>query len=281
MAVGDVNQDGREDIFFGGAMGKAGALYIAREDDTYYRSDGQPWEKDANYEDMGATFFDAEGDGDLDLYVVSGGNEFPPLHSIYHDRLYTNNGKGVFKLEENALPPDEFISGSCVVPCDYDKDGDIDLFVGGRLESQHYPLPPKSIILRNESTNGSIHFVDVTASLSKDLLRPGMVTDAIWEDVNNDSWKDLVLVGEWMPISVFINEQGKGFTDATGKMGLGNSQGWWTTITANDLDKDGDIDFLLGNAGANLQYHASKAEPMEYFVQDINGDQNPDPIMSY
>ncbi len=281
VATGDVNHDGRSDLFFGAPMNQSSSLYLATEDGSYIRSQQKLWDQHASQEDLGATFFDADGDGDQDLYVVSGGNEYPPQHPIYRDRLYTNDGRGNFSLAENALASIEPISGSCVVPFDYDQDGDMDLFVGGRIEPKYYPLSPRSMILRNESSNGSIRFEDVTASLSEDLLRPGMVTDATWQDLNQDGWQDLVLVGEWMPVSVFLNEQGQGFTRETDKMGLGNSQGWWTTITATDLDDDGDMDFLLGNAGTNLQYHASQSEPMEYFVQDINGDQNPDPIMSY
>jgi hypothetical protein len=168
-----------------------------------------------------------------------------------------------------------------VVPADFDKDGDLDLFVGGRIAAQLYPITPKSYILRNDSKGGVVKFTDVTEQLNKDIQLAGMVSDAVWSDINNDSWPDLLLVGEWMPVRVFQNEKGKGFKEITSASGLDNSQGWWSKITAADVDGDGDMDFLLGNAGTNLQYHASLKEPMEFFVQDINNDGGPDPLMCY
>jgi hypothetical protein len=281
LAVGDVNNDGNDDIYFGGAIGQGGVLFSGKDDGTFYRASSQPWQADKSSEDIGAVFFDADGDGDKDLYVVSGGNEYGSGDPFYHDRLYVNDGTGSFTKNIPALPADETTSGSCVVPVDYDKDGDMDLFVGGRIAAQLYPITPKSYILRNDTKNGVVKFTDVTETLSKDIQLAGMVTDATWSDINNDSWPDLIIVGEWMPIRIFQNENGKGFKEITNALGLDNSDGWWSKIVKADVDGDGDIDFLLGNAGTNLQYHASEKEPMEYFVQDINGDGGPDPVMCY
>ncbi len=280
-ATGDVNGDGRDDIYFGGASGQPGTLYFSTSGGAYKVASGDPWAEDARYEDTGATFFDADGDGDLDLYVVSGGNEYPAGHPLYTDRLYLNGGTGTFTRAANALGGMEATSGGRVVPADYDHDGDQDLFVAGRVEAQAYPMPPRSYLLQNESTSGGVSFVDATARLSEDLLRPGMVTDAAWADIDGDGWQDLLLVGEWMPVTVLLNQRGQGFTNQTEDYGLAASAGWWTAVTATDVDGDGDQDVMLGNAGTNLRYGASPEEPMEYFIQDINGDGQPDPVMSY
>ncbi|MEQ8474496.1 MAG: VCBS repeat-containing protein [Marinoscillum sp.] len=281
IAKGDVNNDGNDDFFLGGAIGTSGVLYLSDHDGHYSKAASQPWEADKTYEDIDQLFFDADGDGDLDLYVVSGGNEYPPNHSAYEDRLYVNQGNGAFVRDLDALPSDNFISGGSVVPSDYDNDGDIDLFVGGRIEPQFYPLSPRSKVLKNVSTGGAVKFVEVTANLSNELVRMGMVTDAVWSDLNNDGWDDLIVVGEWMPLKVFLNESGSSFVEVSEEMGLQNTHGWWTRIVGDDLDGDGDMDFIVGNAGTNLQYNASEEEPVEFFVQDLNNDQDPDPIMSY
>jgi enediyne biosynthesis protein E4 len=281
MAVGDVNKDGNDDVYFGGAVGQSGVLFLGKEDGTFYRAASQAWQADAASEDIGAAFFDADKDGDLDLYVVSGGNEFGTGDPLYHDRLYVNDGTGSFTKNATALPATETTSGSCVVPADYDNDGDLDLFIGGRVAAQMYPITPKSYLYRNDSKSGSIIFTDVTETLSKELQLAGMVTDAKWNDVDNDGWLDLMVVGEWMPVRLFKNENGKAFQDITVTAGISGSEGWWSTVLAADVDNDGDTDFLLGNAGTNLQYHASPKEPLEYIVQDINGDGGPDPIMCY
>lgn len=281
MATGDVNNDGNDDVFFCGASGQAAKLYLSNDDGRFIAATSQPWTADAVCEDMSAAFFDADKDGDQDLYVVSGGNEFEAGDSNYHDRIYINAGNGKFEKAVHALPDEEKSSGSCVVPCDYDNDGDIDLFVGGRLSVRNYPMTPQSFLLRNDSKNGRIEFTDVTESFSKELQLAGMITDASWIDINNDGWKDLVIVGEWMPVKIFKNNKGRGFTDISSALGIQQSSGWWTRILTGDFDLDGDTDFIVGNAGANLQFKASVNEPMEYFVQDINNDGVTDPIICY
>ncbi|WP_116127219.1 VCBS repeat-containing protein [Lewinella sp. IMCC34183] len=280
-AAADVNGDGRDDIYFGGALRQAGRLYLSTGAEGYRPAAAATWEADAQYEDMGSTFFDADGDGDLDLYVVSGGNERAPQSKKYQDRLYLNDGTGEFRKTEGVLPTGETGSGGRVIATDYDRDGDTDLFVAGRVEPQTYPLPPRSYLLRNESGPGGPHFVDVAAEAAPGLSRGGMVTDATWTDLNGDGWEDLLLVGEWMPVTVYLNDGGGGFRDATEAYGLADSFGWWSSLAATDVDGDGDTDYLLGNAGTNHQYAASREEPLEYFIQDLNGDAYPDPVMSY
>lgn len=281
VAAGDVNNDGNDDIFFCGASGQAGELFLGKDDGTFIPGTSQPWQSDALCEDINAVFFDADNDGDKDLYVVSGGNEFNPEDTLYHDRLYVNNGTGQFVKGSDALPSSEKSSGSCVVPFDFDNDGDHDLFVGGRLSVKNYPTTPESFLLRNDSKNGRIQFTDVTESLSKELQSAGMVTDASWVDINNDGWKDLLITGEWMPLRVFKNNSGKGFTDISSESGTEQASGLWTRILAGDFDRDGDIDLVAANAGTNLQFKASVGEPMEYFVQDINNDGVIDPVICY
>ncbi|RYY56822.1 MAG: type IV secretion protein Rhs [Chitinophagaceae bacterium] len=281
LAVGDVNKDGNDDVFFGGAIGQAGRLFLGGDDGSFITGPSQPWETDIASEDIGAVFFDADNDGDADLYVVSGGNEYGSGDPLYHDRLYVNDGNGTFTKNTTAIPVQETTSGSCVVPFDFDKDGDLDLFVGGRIAAQLYPMTPKSFLFRNDTRGSEIRFTNVTEQMNKDLQLAGMVTGATWTDLDKDGWTDLLLVGEWMPVRVFHNDQGKTFTEITHATGLAGTEGWWTSIFAADLDNDGDIDFLLGNAGLNQQFHASRDLPLEYVVQDINGDGVADPILCY
>lgn len=280
MAVGDVNGDGNDDVYFGGAAGQSGKLFLGRNDGTFVAGPSQPWSADAACEDMNAIFFDADNDKDLDLYVVSGGNEFLPGDSLYHDRLYINNRKGIFKKAINALPPAEVSSGSCVIAGDFDNDGDIDLFVGGRLTPKNYPITPKSSLFRNDTKDGHIVFTDIADNF-KNLQFCGMVTDAKWIDIDNDNWKDLIVCGDWMPVRIFKNEKGRSFTDISERAGTINASGCWTRLLIDDFDGDGDIDILAANAGTNIQLKASVTQPMEYFVEDINGDGVLDPLISY
>lgn len=280
-AIGDVNNDGLDDIFFGGASGQSGVLYHAQKDGTFQSVRVDAFLRDAVYEDMASTFFDADNDGDLDLYVVSGGYEFPADDPRYEDRLYVNDGAGGFRRHNEALPRQARFSGSEVAAADFDNDGDIDLFVGGRVEAQRFPSTPGSQLLLNESKKGEIRFRDVTFDIGRPLAKTGMITGAVWADINKDKWKDLILVGEWMPIRVFVNSGGTSFHEETAALGLSETYGWWSSVVAEDFDGDGDIDIVAGNAGTNLQYTASQKKPLELFVQDLNDDGVMDPIMSY
>jgi hypothetical protein len=277
LSVGDVNQDGNDDVFFGGASGQPGALFLGSEDGAFQRA-GSVVEADAASEDMGSVFFDADGDGDVDLYVVSGGGEHEARSVLYQDRLYLNRGDGTFDRAVDALPP-EASSGSCVATADFDKDGDIDLFVGGRHVPFSYGLIPRSYLLRNDSDENGVRFTDIAGTTNKGLANPGMVTSALWTDYNSDSWPDLIIAGEWMPILIFENQ--KGTLVERDFPGLRNSNGWWTTIFPADVDDDGDVDYLVGNAGTNLQFKASLEEPVQLFAGDFNDDGTLDPILCY
>ncbi len=266
VAVGDVNGDGLDDMFIGGAKEQAGQLLIQQRNGTFVRSNPGLFEQDAISEDLGAVFFDANGDGSPDLYVVSGGNEYSEGAPALQDRLYLNDGRGHFRKAVNSLPV-ESVSGSRVIAADFDGDGALDLFVGGRVVPWRYGTNPKSTILRND---GRGHFTDVTAKWAPELEHVGMVTDAIWRDVDGDGRPDLVVVGEWMPITVFRN-MGGGQLKKLVIRGLEQSEGWWNRIIAGDFDGDGRIDFVVGNLGLNGRLHASPREPAEMYVKDFGG----------
>ena len=279
LAVGDVDADGRDDFFVGGAAGQKSVLYIGQGDGKFKRGVSQPWEIDFAKEDVGATFFDVEGDGDLDLFVVSGGNEFENGSSDLDDRLYINLGNRKFvKALANATPPDH-INGSCVAAADFDRDGDIDLFVGGRNRNSNFPLSAPSAILRNESSkaNNLIKLELATKEVNPALREVGMVTDAIWTDFNNDQWPDLLIVGEWMSIRLFENRKGKLVEVIDGS--LQAAKGLWNRVVGSDLDDDGDLDYVIGNAGTNLPFRASLEDPLVMYYGDFNNDGRIDPII--
>ena len=264
MAVGDVNGDGLDDAFIGGAKGQAGALLIQQQAGSFVRSNEKLLEQDAASEDIGAVFFDADGDGDPDLYVVSGGNEFGADSPALQDRLYLNDAKGNFRKAINALPA-ETNSGSRVAAADFDGDGAIDLFVGGRVIPWKYGIDPRSVLLRN---NGHGHFTDVTDKVAPELAHAGMVTDAVWHDMDGDGRPDLIVVGEWMPITIFHNAGGK--LQRMNTPGLERSHGWWNRIVAGDFTGDGRVDFIVGNLGLNSRLTASDKEPLTMHVKDFD-----------
>ncbi len=266
MAVGDVNGDGLEDIFICGAKESPGALFVQDKNGHFKKTNEALFEADKVSEDTDCAFFDADGDGDLDLYVASGGNELPLSSSALSDRLYINDGKGNFVKSSQILPAGKYESTACVKPADFDKDGDIDLFVGIRLKPFEYGLPVNGYLLEND---GHGNFTDVTARKAPGLTGIGMITDMAWADVDNDGDLDMVIVGDWMPIKIFINDHGV-FTDKTEEYGLSGTTGWWNTITARDLNSDGRVDFVLGNHGLNSQFKASNSKPVTMYVNDFD-----------
>ncbi|MFK5889124.1 MAG: VCBS repeat-containing protein [Flavobacteriaceae bacterium] len=275
MAVADVNNDGLDDVFVGNGSGFAGTLFLQQTNGNFKLSKNETFEKDKKSEDIGAAFFDADGDGDQDLYVVSGSYEFIIGSPYLQDRLYLNNGKGIF-TKSNNLPVVNG-SGSIVKPADFDNDGDIDLFVGGRLVPGNYPLPAKSYMLQN---NGKGVFTDVTEKIAPHFTKLGLVTDAIWTDYNNDKKLDLIVTGEWMTISIFENDNNK-FIDKTKQANLENTTGWWSSIAQADFDKDGDMDYIVGNLGLNYKLKATEKEPFEVYAKDFDENGSLDVVLSY
>lgn len=269
IAVGDVNGDGLDDFILSGSAGKPATIFLQRPDQTF-AIDYLPAKES---EDMGLLLFDADNDGDQDLYCVSGSSEFGADEEAYQNRFYRNIGKGAFQPDPNALPPIS-ASGSCVVANDFDKDGDLDLFVGGRLVPGQYPTAPASYFLRND---GKGHFSDVTDQVAPNLRRAGMVTSALWTDYDNDGWVDLVVVGEFMPITFYRNDKGK--TLGRQPVVLDNSVGWWNSVTGGDFDNDGDIDYVAGNLGLNSRYKASPEQPVCLYAKDFDGNGRIDPIL--
>ena len=272
--VSDVNGDGLEDVYVGSASGEMSKLFLQSKGGMFLESKNQPWDRHRALEDLDAVFFDFDNDGDQDLYVVSGGNEFPPNSSTYLDRLYANDGLGVFSFKRELLP-NIFKSGSVVKPYDYDNDGDLDLFIGSRMVPWNYPEPASSYLLVNEDGKFIKH-KDKNESF-KDL---GLVTDAVWSDYDNDGDKDLFVVGEWMPLTLIKNENG-----VLVKQKLKNEcdevYGWWYSIEASDLNKDGREDLVLGNLGENYKYKASKEEPFEVFYDDFDENGTKDIVLAY
>jgi hypothetical protein len=275
IATGDVNDDGHEDVFIGGSKGYPSSIFLQNQDGKFKKSDQRDFLMHQNQEDGGAEFFDADSDGDLDIYVSSGRNRAPVNAQNYQDRLYLNDGSGEFAYAENALPK-FFTSTSCVVSHDFDQDGDLDLFVGGRLLPGLYPLPANSYLLEN--INGK--FIDVTKEKAPHLHEIGMVTAATWIDYDLDGDEDLMVAGEWMPITLLRNDNGS-FTDVTDKAGLGKSSGWWQSMKAADFDQDGDLDIVVGNLGLNSRFKATKDRPFEVFAGDLDNNGTHDMVLAY
>jgi hypothetical protein len=272
MAVADVNGDLLDDILFGGAQDHSSALYFQDAKGHFNLSDQPELSKDAAQEDMGSLFFDADNDGDLDLYQCSGGGAYHADLSFYQDRLYLNDGHGNFKKDGQALPEINS-SGSCVIAADYDKDGDLDLFIGGRVTPSFYPLAPRSYLLENNDGK----FTDITPAY---LQKLGMVTAALWTDFNNDQFMDLIVVGDWMPVRFFQNNNGV-LTDVSSEAGLTDTEGWWNSITGADFDEDGDIDYVLGNAGLNTYIKTNPEAPLSLVYGDFNQDGQLDLFHTY
>ncbi len=275
LAVGDANGDGLDDFYLGGAKWQAGRILFQRRDGSFRSALVPAFQADSLHEDVDAVFFDADGDGDRDLYVVSGGNEFWGEQAALRDRLYVNRGQGVFDRDAGALPA-FFENGSSVTPGDYNGDGHLDLFVGSGVVSRSYGLTPRSYLLENDGTG---RFEDVTSERGSDLTDAGMVSSAVWVDYDSDGQLDLIVVGEWMPVRVFRQEDGQ-LVDRTAEAGLSETNGWWNTVSAMDLTGDGRPDLVLGNLGLNSDLRASRAEPVRLYLHDFSGDGVPDPILA-
>ncbi|HKO79274.1 MAG TPA: VCBS repeat-containing protein [Chitinophagaceae bacterium] len=276
IAVGDVNDDGLEDFFIGGTAASGGVFFFQTVDGNFSK---QSLLKKTLSDDMGVLLFDADNDHDLDLYIVGGGSENPDGSAAYQDCLYQNDGKGNFTYLTDGLP-DTNASGSCVIACDYDHDGDLDLFVGGRVSPGNYPMPSRSYLLRNDGIQpgGNVKFTDATNQVSPQLANIGMVTSALWSDYDNDGWNDLVLVGEFMGMTIVKNNRGKSFSPP---FTIGHSQGWWNSIAAGDFDSDGDIDYVAGNLGLNSRHKASPDKPLCIYAKDYDKNGLLDPVMCY
>ena len=261
IATGDVNGDGMEDLYITGPLGKSGKMFV--QTSAGFKEQTGPWQKETKREEMDALFFDADGDKDLDLYVVSGGNEYFYDSPFLIDQLYLNDGKGNFTNKSEQLPQIPR-GGQSVTAGDYDKDGDLDLFVGGRQIPGYYPYVPKSYLYQN---NKGV-FTDVTPQ-SPQLEGPGLVTDALFDDFDSDGDLDLVVVGEWMPVSFFENNKGV-FTNVTDLYNSSKDVGWWYSIEKGDFNKDGRMDYVVGNLGENNKFHPTKERPLELYCHDFD-----------
>ncbi|HEV9038689.1 MAG TPA: FG-GAP-like repeat-containing protein [Puia sp.] len=279
IAKGDVNGDGLEDIFLGGAIGQTGQLFLQTGDGHFVRAPSQPWIADSVSEQVNALFFDADGDGDMDLYVVSGGNEYSEGPG-YQDHLYINDGKGNFTLAPEGALPVMASSKFAIAAGDFNHDGKPDLFVGGRGVPGSFPLPSRSWLLRNDSRDGAIRFTDVTDEVCPELRVPGMVKAAVFTGLDDPGYPDLLIAGDWMPVRLFRNDKGR-LSDVSGSAGLTHLNGMWSSITPADVDGDGKIDFILGNCGLNNQFKVSPSQPMTLYVSDFDGNGSLDPILCY
>jgi hypothetical protein len=270
-AAGDVDGDGLEDIFVTGGKGDSGKLFLQRNN-RLVRSLQQGMDKKNNADQVGSALFDADGDKDLDLLVAYGGNEDAPGSAHLKPALYLNNGKGNFTEALERLPGVS-VNASCVRAADVDTDGDMDLFIGGRSVPGQYGFHPKSFLLMN---NGSGHFTDETAKRATSLQEAGMVTDAAWTDVDGDGRPDLVIVGEWMPVTVFFNREGK-----LQKQETAFSEGWWNCVKTADIDGDGDQDLLLGNLGLNSKIKSDQKHPAELYINDFDNNGQTETVLAY
>lgn len=270
IAVGDIDGNGLDDMIVGGSAFHSAQMFLQQPDGRFIQKALLPEEISKNKlaDDLQVLLFDADGDGDLDLYVASGGYENGHNDPAYQDKLYINDGKGNFKLDSNALPKN-FTSKFCVRAADFNHDGKLDLFISGRVDPENYPKPVSSFIYRNDSKDGQVKFTDVTTTVAKDLVNVGMICDAVWTDFDNDGWMDLVLAGEWMPVTFLKNDHGT-FKNVTEGTGMARQLGWWNSIVAGDFDNDGRIDYVVGNLGKNSFYRASDEYPVRVYAKDFD-----------
>lgn len=278
LAAGDIDGNGLDDIIAGGSVSYSPTALLQQKNGSFLqknillKADAESKKGD----DRGVALFDADGDGDLDMYIASGGYESTPNSSRYRDILYINDGKGSFSIDSAALP-ENLTSKSCVRVADFDNDGDLDLFIAGRVEPGNYPKPVSSFIYRNDTKKGVIKFTDVSASIAKSLGNIGLVCDAVWTDFDNDGWEDLVLAGEWMPLTFIKNNKGI-FENITASSNLSGKKGWWTSIVPGDFDNDGDIDYIAGNLGLNSFFKADNQFPASIYAKDFDSNGSYDAI---
>jgi len=282
LTVADVNGDGLDDVFVGGGKGQAGALFIQGKD-GFKKEFVKTFDQDSSSETTSAVFFDADKDGDQDLVVASGGQAELENRSLLQPRLYRNDGHGKF-FKDKEFGNHLFLNASCLKPCDFDNDGDIDLFIGASTMPRRYGLSPLSFLLVNDgrgSFQPNLSWLGNSRFLSVPANRIGMVKDAVWSDVNKDGLKDLIVVGEWIPITVLVQQKENYFSNETEKWGLSKSSGWWNTIVATDVDGDGDEDIIAGNLGLNSRLKASEQKPLRMLVGDFDGNGSSDHIIVY
>jgi hypothetical protein len=272
LAVGDINGDGLDDVFTGNARGQNAALYVQTRDARFRQVISPLFNQPGLADDVDALFFDADNDGDKDLYIVRGGNEYPVGAAFLQDVLLTNDGKGNFSMKKDFSLSH---NGSCVRAADFDGDGDNDLFVGSRSIPGKYGLPPEQFLMRND---GKGNLEDVTSILASGLKNIGMVTDACWADYDSDGDQDLIVAGEWMKISIFRNDNGH-LNNATSEAGFDSTSGWWSSIECTDVDRDGDLDIIGGNLGLNSMLKASSVEPVTMYINDFDNNGVTDPIL--
>ncbi|MGJ8736601.1 VCBS repeat-containing protein [Zobellia laminariae] len=280
LSVGDVNGDGLDDMFVASSRNFKEKWFIQNSNQTFNQIEvGYKTSDKLEEEDAGTLLFDADNDGDLDLFIARGCAQYPTGHDYYQDILMINDGKGSFSQSEEGLP-DMKTNSSTVKAADFDRDGDLDLFVGSRVLPFSYPKPDRSYILRNDSTKEHVKFTDVTTDIASSLEFAGLISDALWTDFNGDFWPDLILVGEWAPLRFFRNENGK-LIEITDNTGISNYSGWWNSLAAADLDNDGDIDYIAGNVGENINFKGSKEEPVHIYSKDLDQNGSIDPLISF
>ena len=283
MAVGDINGDGLEDVFIGGAKNQPGALFLQIQDDRFIKQSIPDFITHRSHEDVSASFFDADGDQDLDLVVVSGGQEEFKATELLQPRLYKNDGKGHLTFSSSSFSS-VYLQASCVKPADYDQDGDVDLFIGASVMPMLYGMSPVSYLLTNDGSGQFTYdpyWLGQSQFDNPPRIRPGMVKDAVWTDINKDKLLDLVLVGEWMPVTILLQQTDHQFRNATNEYGLQNTRGWWNAVAAHDFDSDGDVDLVAGNLGWNSRLKASSDKPLQMYLGDFDSNGGSDHILVY
>jgi hypothetical protein len=280
MASGDIDGNGLNDIVIGASAGKSTRIFLQQDGGRFSEKkliQGSALSKE--WDDAGVLLFDADNDNDPDLYIASGGYENESNSPAYQDHLYINDGRGNFIEATDAIPVNH-TSKSCVRQADIDNDGDPDLFAGGKVDPWNYPGAVSSIILRNDSENGRIKFTDITAEAAPELINIGMVNDAIFSDFDNDGQEDLIIAGEWMPVTFLKNTNGT-FRKINDSTGISGKTGWWKSIVADDFDNDGDNDYIVGNLGKNSYYRASEKYPVSVYAADFDNNGSYDAFLSH